>query len=130
MSSFGMGSMVVNYYRKRDQQDEHVPKVRDKLLKRPCINNLDQQYDVGEPFLIEPDDQSPFQKFGFVHKGQVVQALYNNLIRVPIFRQKPYFTDFLIVRCVFLWISDINSSYNCVSLGALLKGSQSIIFGK
>jgi hypothetical protein len=22
-----MGSMVVNYYRKRDQQDEHVPKV-------------------------------------------------------------------------------------------------------
>ena len=31
MSSFGMGSMVVNYYRKRDQQDEHVPKVRDKL---------------------------------------------------------------------------------------------------
>jgi len=60
------------------------------------------QYDVGEPFLIEPDDQSPFQKFGFVHKGQVVQALYNNLIRVPIFRQKAYHTDFLVVRCVFL----------------------------
>ncbi|KAF8516697.1 TAF1 transcription initiation factor TFIID subunit TAF1 [Hysterangium stoloniferum] len=81
MSSFGMGSMVVNYYRKRDQQDEHIPK-----------------YDVGEPFLIEPDDQSPFQKFGFVHKGQVVQALYNNLIRAPIFRQKAYPTDFLVIR--------------------------------
>ncbi|KIJ29329.1 hypothetical protein M422DRAFT_269283, partial [Sphaerobolus stellatus SS14] len=63
MSSFGMGSMVVNYYRKRNAEDDHIPKL-----------------DVGEPFLIEPDDQSPFQKFGFVHKGQVVQALYNNLI--------------------------------------------------
>ncbi|GJJ09780.1 hypothetical protein Clacol_004004 [Clathrus columnatus] len=81
MSSFGMGSIIVNYYRKRDAQDEHIPR-----------------YDVGEPFLIEPDDQSPFQKFGFVHKGQVVQALYNNLIRAPIFRQKAYPTDFLIIR--------------------------------
>jgi len=33
MSSFGMGSMVVNYYRKRDQQDEHVPKVREKSFQ-------------------------------------------------------------------------------------------------
>ncbi|KAF8488534.1 hypothetical protein JB92DRAFT_3016567 [Gautieria morchelliformis] len=94
MSSFGMGSMVVNYYRKRDQQDEHVPK-----------------YDVGEPFLIEPDDQSPFQKFGFVHKGQVVQALYNNLIRVPIFRQKSYHTDFLVVRCPKYYIREIKTVF-------------------
>ena len=62
------------------------------------------EYDVGEPFLIEPDDQSPFQKFGFVHKGQVVQALYNNLIRAPIFRQKPYHTDFLVVRWVSMYL--------------------------
>ena len=27
MSNVGMGSMVVNYYRKRDRQDEHIPKV-------------------------------------------------------------------------------------------------------
>ena len=27
-----MGSMVVNYYRKRDRQDEHVPKVCEKLF--------------------------------------------------------------------------------------------------
>lgn len=67
-----------------------------------CFDQLFQQHDVGEPFLIEPDDQSPFQKFGFVHKGEVVHALYNNLIRAPIFRQKAYSTDFLVVRLGFL----------------------------
>lgn len=28
MSNFGMGSMLVNYYRKRDEKDEHIPKVK------------------------------------------------------------------------------------------------------
>lgn len=26
--NFGMGSALVNYYRKKDEKDEHVPKVR------------------------------------------------------------------------------------------------------
>ena len=34
-----MGSMVVNYYRKRDQQDEHVPKVREKLFRRHILRS-------------------------------------------------------------------------------------------
>jgi transcription initiation factor TFIID subunit 1, fungi type len=125
MSSFGMGSMVVNYYRKRDQQDEHVPKVRENFLRSLLHSNenIDHQYDVGEPFLIEPDDQSPFQKFGFVHKGQVVQALYNNLIRVPIFRQKPYHTDFLVVRRVFFRMLTFSSSRLTVSINrSTIKG--------
>lgn len=99
ISSFGMGSMVVNYYRKRDANDEHIPKVRYPTPSAIMIF-IFFQMDIGEPFLIEPDDQSPFQKFGFVHKGQVVPALYNNLIRAPIFRHKPYQTDFLVVRLV------------------------------
>ena len=39
-------------------------------------------------------------KFGHVYPGQTVQALYNNLIRAPLFRHKPYQTDFLEIRYV------------------------------
>jgi hypothetical protein len=28
LSNFGMGSILVNYYRKKNDKDEHVPKVR------------------------------------------------------------------------------------------------------
>jgi len=27
MSGYGMGTTIVNYYRKKDDKDEHVPKV-------------------------------------------------------------------------------------------------------
>lgn len=37
-------------------------------------------------------------KFGYVYPGQTMPALYNNLIRAPLFRHKPYPTDFLIIR--------------------------------
>ncbi|EPQ61382.1 hypothetical protein GLOTRDRAFT_102259 [Gloeophyllum trabeum ATCC 11539] len=81
MSNFGMGSILVNYYRKKDEKDEHIPK-----------------YDLGVPFVLEPQDESPFMKFGYVYPGETVPALYNNLIRAPLFRQKPRPTDFLVIR--------------------------------
>ena len=37
-------------------------------------------------------------KFGYVYPGQTMPALYNNLVRAPLFRQKAYHTDFLVVR--------------------------------
>lgn len=58
------------------------------------------QYDLGEPIVIEPQDESPFMKFGYVYPGQTVPALYNNLIRAPLFRHKSYPTDFLVIRFV------------------------------
>ncbi|KAF8078829.1 TAF1 transcription initiation factor TFIID subunit TAF1 [Lyophyllum atratum] len=79
--NFGMGSSLVNYYRKKDEKDEHVPKS-----------------DLGVPFVLEPQDESPFMKFGYVYPGQTMPALYNNLMRAPLFRHKPYHTDFLVVR--------------------------------
>ncbi|KAF8922160.1 hypothetical protein CPB85DRAFT_1266178 [Mucidula mucida] len=81
ISNFGMGSALVNYYRKKDEKDDHVPK-----------------FDLGVPFVLEPQDDSPFMKFGYVYPGQTMPALYNNLIRAPLFRHKPYPTDFLIIR--------------------------------
>ncbi|KAH9913336.1 atypical/TAF1 protein kinase [Epithele typhae] len=81
ISNFGMGSILVNYYRKKSEKDDHIPKS-----------------ELGEPIVIEPQDESPFMKFGYVYPGQTVQALYNNLLRAPLFRQKPYPTDFLLIR--------------------------------
>ncbi|GJE86188.1 atypical/TAF1 protein kinase [Phanerochaete sordida] len=81
ISNFGMGSILVNYYRKKNEKDEHIPK-----------------YDLGEPIVIEPQDESPFMKFGYVYPGQTMPALYNNLIRAPLFRHKPYSTDFLVIK--------------------------------
>ncbi|KAI6047814.1 TAF1 transcription initiation factor TFIID subunit TAF1 [Pisolithus marmoratus] len=79
--NFGMGSILVNYYRKKDEKDDYMPKL-----------------DLGAPFVLEPQDESPFMKFGYVYPGQTFPALYNNLIRAPLFRHKPYLTDFLVVK--------------------------------
>lgn len=81
MSSFGMGSILVNYYRKKNENDDHIPK-----------------YDLGVPFVLDPTDDSPFMRFGNVIPGQTIPTLYNNLIRAPLFRHKAYPTDFLVVR--------------------------------
>ncbi|KAJ6621101.1 TAF1 transcription initiation factor TFIID subunit TAF1 [Mycena sp. CBHHK59/15] len=81
IQNFGMASSLVNYYRKKDEKDDHVPK-----------------YDLGVPFVLEPQDETPFMKFGSVYPGQTMPALYNNLMRAPLFRHKPYPTDFLVVK--------------------------------
>lgn len=81
LSKIGMGSLLVNYYRKKDAKDEHVPKM-----------------DIGEPYLLDVADESPFMKFGNIERGQVQPTLYNNMIRAPLFRHKPSHTDFLLIR--------------------------------
>lgn len=80
-SKIGMGSILVNYYRKKDAKDEYIPKL-----------------DLGEPFILEPNDESPFLKFGSVEPGRTQPTLYNNLVRAPLFRHQPATTDFLLVR--------------------------------
>ncbi|KAM0746937.1 hypothetical protein T439DRAFT_350223 [Meredithblackwellia eburnea MCA 4105] len=81
ISNVGMGSIIVNYYRKREATDTFVPDL-----------------DIGEPLLLDINDESPFKAFGYVDPGQTVPTLYNNLVRAPLFRQKPADTDFLVVR--------------------------------
>ncbi|KAG8862822.1 hypothetical protein FRB96_000832 [Tulasnella sp. 330] len=85
LNSFGMGSVLVNYYRKRNEVDDYVPKG-------------DLQLDVGEPYILEPADESPFFRHGHVHHGETVPAIYNKLYRAPLFRHKPAGTDFLVIR--------------------------------
>ncbi|KAJ7193380.1 TAF1 transcription initiation factor TFIID subunit TAF1 [Mycena pura] len=81
IQNFGMASSLVNYYRKKDEKDENIPR-----------------HDLGVPFVLEPQDETPFMKFGSVYPGQTIPALYNNLMRAPLFRHKPYPTDFLVIK--------------------------------
>ncbi|GAA6063459.1 hypothetical protein JCM10212_002542 [Sporobolomyces blumeae] len=81
ISNVGMGSIIVNYYRKKDPQDSFIPRL-----------------DVGQPLLLEGTDESPFKTFGFVNPGQTVTTLYNNLVRAPLFKHQVHDTDFLVVR--------------------------------
>ncbi|MCJ1397683.1 hypothetical protein MMC11_000879 [Xylographa trunciseda] len=81
MSNFGMGSRLINYYRRKNMEDTTRPKL-----------------DVGETAILLPQDKSPFSIFGHIDPGQIVPALHNSMYRAPIFEQEPRPTDFLIVR--------------------------------
>ncbi|KAJ2718734.1 hypothetical protein GGI07_005618 [Coemansia sp. Benny D115] len=83
MSNVGMGSVFVNYYRKRGANDQAFPKV-----------------DLGELFILDVADISPFLNFGNIEPGQVVPALYNNMFRAPLFQQTARRSDFLLVKHV------------------------------
>lgn len=55
--------------------------------------------DLGEAFVLDDKDETPFNRFGSVKPGEVVPTLYNNLVRAPIFKHKPPQRDFLVVKC-------------------------------
>ncbi|KAI2625996.1 hypothetical protein GGS26DRAFT_187127 [Hypomontagnella submonticulosa] len=80
MSNFGMGSRVINYYRRKDRNDE------DKIPK----------LDIGEGHPLLPEDRSPFSIFGTVEPGETVPTLHNEMYRAPIFKHQPRPNDFLL----------------------------------
>lgn len=81
LSNVGMGSKIINYYRKTDDVDTTRPKRA-----------------IGETHVLGPEDRSPFWNFGFVDPGTVVPTLYNSMIRAPLFEHRPSSTDFVLIR--------------------------------
>jgi transcription initiation factor TFIID subunit 1, fungi type len=81
MSSTGMGSKVVNYYRRKTADDTARPK-----------------HDIGETSVLALEDKSPFHNFGIIGLGEEVTALYNSMYRAPIFEQSMLSRDFLVIR--------------------------------
>ena len=81
MSNFGMGSRIINYYRRRSAEDSYRPKL-----------------DIGETNLLMPQDKSPFSMFGHIDPGETSPALYNGMYKAPLFRHDPNTTDFVVVR--------------------------------
>ncbi|KAF9364515.1 hypothetical protein BGX34_001286 [Mortierella sp. NVP85] len=84
IQNVGMGSFLINYYRKESIDDTHAP-----------------QGEIGEPFVLDVADASPFLNFGNVEPGQTISALYNNLIRAPVFEQPARNTDFLVIKTTY-----------------------------
>ncbi|VEU21187.1 DEKNAAC102044 [Brettanomyces naardenensis] len=81
LSKLGMGSKLINYYRKMAESDTSRPKLP-----------------VGETHVLGLEDRSPFWNFGFVERGNIVPTLYNQMVRAPVFRHDAAQTDFLLVR--------------------------------
>lgn len=81
LSNYGMGHILVNYFRKKSAKEETIPRA-----------------DLGETFVLEPQDESPFMGFGQVDPGRMQPTLYNNMFRAPLFPHKAQPTDFLLIR--------------------------------
>lgn len=81
LPNFGMGSKLINYYRKKDEEDTSRPKLP-----------------IGETHVLGVQDKSPFWNFGFVEPGNIVPTLYNKLVRAPVFRHEVPNTDFLLIK--------------------------------
>ncbi|KAI9832832.1 MAG: hypothetical protein M1826_000998 [Phylliscum demangeonii] len=81
LSNFGMGSRLINYYRRENLEDSSRPKL-----------------DVGETAVLMPQDRSPFSMFGRVDPGELVPTLHNTMFRAPVFKQNVPPTDFLVIR--------------------------------
>ncbi|KAI9770991.1 MAG: hypothetical protein M1840_002695 [Geoglossum simile] len=81
MSNFGMHNRVINYYRRKSEEDTSRPKL-----------------ELGETAVLLPQDKSPFSIFGTVDPGQVTPTLYNAMFRAPIFKQQAKPSDFLVIR--------------------------------
>lgn len=81
LSNFGMGSRIINYYRRRDHDDQSRPK-----------------NDIGETSVLMPEDRSPFAQFGTVDPGEIVPTLHNAMYRAPVFKHDLKSTDFLVIR--------------------------------
>lgn len=83
LSNFGMGSKIINYYRKKHEEDTYRPKGL-----------------IGETHVLGVQDRSPFWNFGFVEKGKFVPTLYNQMVRAPVFQHDAQSTDFLLLKSV------------------------------
>jgi hypothetical protein len=83
LSNFGMGNRILNYYRRKDAEDEERPMPEDK---------------IGDVNVLLPEDKSPFANFGMVDPGETVRAIHNAMYRAPIFKHQPKSTDFLVIR--------------------------------
>ncbi|KAF7558505.1 hypothetical protein G7046_g5653 [Stylonectria norvegica] len=82
LSNFGMGNRLINYYRRKDSNDE------EQLPKQ----------ELGEYRMLLPEDRSPFSLFGTVDSGETVPTLHNEMYRAPVFKHNPRPNDFLVVR--------------------------------
>lgn len=81
LQSFGMGSRLVNYYRKKHPEDAERPKS-----------------DIGETSVLLPNDTSPLTQFGDIKAGELTPTIFNSMFKAPVYEHQPKATDFLVIR--------------------------------
>jgi transcription initiation factor TFIID subunit 1, fungi type len=81
MSIVGMGSKLINFYRKLGVADDTRPKLG-----------------IGETNVLDSVDKSPFGDFGHVDPGETTQVLYNKIVKAPIFPHEANSNDFILIR--------------------------------
>ncbi|KAI5291923.1 hypothetical protein KEM52_000029 [Ascosphaera acerosa] len=81
LSNFGMGSRLVNYYRRKNMEDTSRPRA-----------------EIGETVVLLPQDKSPFSIFGHVDPGETTTAVVTSMFRVPVWHHQTKPTDFLVIR--------------------------------
>jgi hypothetical protein len=81
LSNFGMGSKLVNYYRRKDENDHSRPKL-----------------ELGDTQVLLPQDRSPFTIFGNIDPGEMTPTFHNGMYRAPVFQHDAKQTDFLCIR--------------------------------
>ena len=81
LSNFGMSNRFVNYYRRKNAEDDSRPKER-----------------LGETVVLLPQDKSPFFLFGHVDPGEFTPTISNTMYRSPVFSHSAKPTDFLVIR--------------------------------
>ena len=81
MSNVGMGSKLINFYRKVGVGDETRPKL-----------------EIGETNVLDSVDKSPFGDYGHIDPGETTRVLYNKIIKAPIFPHEPNANDFILIR--------------------------------
>ena len=82
LSKFGMGNRIINYYRKKTNDDDG------SAIKK----------DIGDSQFLLPEDRSPFARFGKVEPGETVPTLHNQMYRAPLFKHTARPTDFVLGR--------------------------------
>lgn len=104
LNKYGMGSVITNYYRKKNEEDESFTQPNTaasyNLMLYPGHQyggSQPKRHLLGQLSVMHPDNSQPYP-LAFVRPGEYYQSLETNLTRAPIFEQKPPTTDFLVIR--------------------------------
>ncbi|KNC84019.1 hypothetical protein SARC_03753 [Sphaeroforma arctica JP610] len=79
LPNVGMASKVINYYKKKGNEG------RPKFKHGICV-------------VFGKNDTTKHLFLGNLREGTMLQSLSSKLLRVPIYRHRPFSTDFLIIR--------------------------------
>lgn len=80
LAGYGMGSAIINYYKKTFPDDTDYP-----------------HFKLGQPVILQPNDPQPYP-LAFIDRGQSLRSLSTTFSNAPLFAHTPEPSDFLVIR--------------------------------